>query len=54
MIFAKVGVIRTFGLSVRIAGVEKGPNKIFGVSSVATGALLMYAAIATIPATSSL
>ena len=34
MIFAEFGVIRTFGLSVRIAGVERGPSKIFSVSCV--------------------
>ena len=34
MIFAELGVIRTFGLSVRNAGVEKGPSKIFSVSGV--------------------
>ena len=34
MIFAEFGVIRTFGLSVRIAGLERGPNNIFDVSGV--------------------
>ena len=34
MIFAELGVIRTFGLSVRNAGAERGPSKIFGVSGV--------------------
>ena len=53
MIFAEFGVIRTFGLSVRNAGVERGPSKIFGVYIRCTGALLMYAAVAIISATSS-
>ena len=34
MIFAEFGIIRTFSLSVPIAGVERGPSKIFGVSGV--------------------
>ena len=34
MIFAEFGVIRMFDLSVHIAGVERGPSKIFGVSCV--------------------
>ena len=33
-VFAEFGVIRTFGLNVCNAGVERGPNKIFGVSGV--------------------
>ena len=34
MIFAEFGVIRTFGLSVRNAGAERGPSKIFDISGV--------------------
>ena len=34
MIFAEFSVIQTFGLSVHIADVERGPSKIFGVSGV--------------------
>ena len=52
MIFAEFGVIRTFGLSVRIAGVEKGPKQDLWCT-MCTGALLMYAAVAIIPAASS-
>ena len=52
MIFAEFGVIRTFGLSVRIAGVKRA--QAISVVYQVTGTLLMYAAVAIIPATSSL
>ena len=50
IIFAEFGIIRTFGLSVCIV---VGPKQNLWCIKC-TGALLMYAAVAIIPVTSSL